>query len=132
MLHPQGATETQSIQDRRDSRRYGRGSHVFNSATAQPAAASHPVEARLSRRLLHARDLWDGATLPMTQELLARLIEVQRNAISIVAHTLQQAGIISYSRGRIEIMIDQALQETACECYGTVKARREQLLGEAR
>jgi len=49
----------------------------------------------------------------MTQELLARLIEVQRNAISIVAHTLQQAGIISYSRGRIEIMNDQALQETA-------------------
>ncbi len=68
----------------------------------------------------------------MTQELLARLIEVQRNAISILAHTLQQAGIISYSRGRIEIMNDQALQETACECYGTVKARREQLLGEAR
>jgi len=68
----------------------------------------------------------------MTQELLARLIEVQRNAISIVAHTLQQAGIISYSRDRIEIMNDQALQETTCECYGTVKARREQLLGEAR
>ncbi len=68
----------------------------------------------------------------MTQELLARLIEVQRNAISILAHTLQQAGIISYSRDRIEIMNDQAPQETACECYGTVKARREQLLGEAR
>jgi hypothetical protein len=47
------------------------------------------------------------------------LIGVQRNAISIVAHALQQAGIISYSRGRIEIMNDQAIQETACECYGT-------------
>jgi len=68
----------------------------------------------------------------MTQELLARLIGVQRNAISIAAHALQQAGVISYSRGRIEIMNDQALQETACECYGTVKARHEQLLGEAR
>jgi hypothetical protein len=58
---------------------------------------------------LHARDLWDRATLPMTQELLARLIGVQRNAISIVAHALQ-TGIIRYSCGRIEIMNDQALQ----------------------
>jgi CRP-like cAMP-binding protein len=106
---------------------------VFLQAQQSAACnASHSVEARLSRWLLHARDLWDGATLPMTQELLARLIGVQRNAISIVAHALQQAGIISYSRGRIEIMNDQALQETACECYSTVKARREQLLGETR
>jgi CRP-like cAMP-binding protein len=101
------------------------------SAQAQQSAvcnASHSVEARLSRWLLQARDLWDGSALPMTQELLARLIGVQRNAISIVAHALQQAGIISYSRGRIEIIDGEALQATACECYGTVKAQYEQLL----
>jgi CRP-like cAMP-binding protein len=99
-------------------------------AQAQQSAvcnASHSVEARLSRWLLHARDLWDGPTLPMTQELLARLIGVQRNAISIVAHTLQKAGVISYSRGRIEITDSEALQATACECYRTVKAWYEQL-----
>ena len=90
--------------------------------------ASHSVEARLSRWLLRARDLWDGTTLPMTQELLARLIGVQRNAISIVAHSLQAAGIISYSRGRIEITDAQALRTTACECYQTVAARYEHLL----
>jgi CRP-like cAMP-binding protein len=99
-------------------------------AQAQQSAvcnASHSVEARLSRWLLHARDLWDGPTLPMTQELLARLIGVQRNAISIVAHTLQKAGVINYSRGRIEITDSEALQATACECYRTVKAWYEQL-----
>jgi CRP-like cAMP-binding protein len=90
--------------------------------------AAHSVEARLSRWLLRARDLWDGTTLPMTQELLARLIGVQRNAISIVAHSLQQDGIISYSRGRIEIVNSQALEATACECYQTVTARYEHLL----
>src|SRR5579871_4127622 len=47
-------------------------------------SASHSVEARVARWLLRAHDLWDGETLPMTQELLARMLGVQRNAISIV------------------------------------------------
>src|SRR6266702_5527966 len=105
---------------------------IFTQAQQSAACnASHSVEARLSRWLLRARDLGDGTTLPMTQELLARLIGVQRNAISIVAHALQQAGVISYSRGRIEILDSQAVQATACECYQTVKTRYEQLLGTA-
>ena len=75
-------------------------------AQAQQSAAcnaSHSVEARLSRWLLRARDLCDSETLPLTQEFLAQMIGVQRNAISIVAHALQQAGIIRYSRGHIDI-----------------------------
>jgi len=90
--------------------------------------ATHSVEERLSRWLLRARDLWNGETLPMTQELLARMIGVQRNAVSIVAHALQEAGVISYSRGRIEITDLEALLDTSCECYRTVKARHARLL----
>jgi CRP-like cAMP-binding protein len=91
--------------------------------------AVHSVEARLARWLLRARDLHDGRTLPLTQELLAQMIGVRRNAISIVAHALQEAGIISYSRGQIEIIDVAALRQTACECHATVRARQEQLLG---
>ena len=91
--------------------------------------ASHSVEARLSRWLLRASDLWDGTALPMTQELLAQLIGVQRNAISIVAHSLQQAGIIKYSRGRIRITDNGALRATACDCYQSVAAKHHHLLG---
>jgi len=90
--------------------------------------ASHSVEERLSRWLLRARDLWDGETLPMTQELLARMIGVQRNAVSIVAHALQQADVLSYSRGQIEITDLKALKETACECYHIVRTRQAHLL----
>ena len=90
--------------------------------------ASHSVEERLSRWLLRARDLWDGETLPMTQELLARMIGVQRNAVSIVAHALQQAGVLSYSRGQIEVTDLNALRTTACECYRTAKARQLHLI----
>jgi CRP-like cAMP-binding protein len=100
-------------------------------ALAQQSAAcnaSHSVEARLSRWLLRARDLCGSETLPLTQEFLAQLIGVQRNAISIVAHALQRAGIISYSRGCIDITNANGLRETACECYGAVNAHRRRLL----
>ncbi|MCP3461851.1 MULTISPECIES: Crp/Fnr family transcriptional regulator [unclassified Bradyrhizobium] len=81
----------------------------------------HPAEARLARWLLRARDLCDSATLPLTQELLAQMIGVRRNAISLVAHSLQRAGIIRYSRGQIEIADPHALEATCCACYGAVK-----------
>lgn len=100
-------------------------------ALAQQSAAcnaSHSVEARLSRWLLRARDLCDSKTLPLTQEFLAQMIGVQRNAVSIVAHALQEAGIIGYSRGQIEIKDAKGLRETACECYEAVRAHHQRLL----
>jgi CRP-like cAMP-binding protein len=100
-------------------------------ALAQQSAAcnaSHSVEARLSRWLLRARDLSDSKALPLTQEFLAQMIGVQRNAISIVAHALQQAGIISYSRGHIDITDADGLRQTACECYDAINAHRQRLL----
>jgi CRP-like cAMP-binding protein len=100
-------------------------------ALAQQSAAcnvSHSIEARLSRWLLRARDLCDGETLPLTQEFLAQMIGVQRNAVSIVAHALQQAGIIHYSRGHISITDTEALRQMSCECYDAVKAHHQRLL----
>jgi CRP-like cAMP-binding protein len=100
-------------------------------AQAQQSAAcnaSHSVEARLSRWLLRACDLCDSESLPLTQEFLAQMIGVQRNAVSIVAHALQQAGIISYSRGHIEVTDLDRLKDTSCECYGAVKAQHGRLL----
>lgn len=101
-------------------------------AQAQQTAACnavHSVEARLARWLLRARDLHDGRTLPLTQELLAQMIGVRRNAISIVAHALQEAGTISYSRGQIEIIDVEALRRTSCECHAAIRTRQQQLLG---
>ena len=101
-------------------------------AQAQQAAAcnaAHSVEARLSRWLLRARDLHDGRTLPLTQELLAQMIGVRRNAVSIVAHALQKTGTISYSRGQIEILDVEALRRTSCECHAAIRARQKQLFG---
>jgi CRP-like cAMP-binding protein len=90
--------------------------------------ASHSVEARLSRWLLRARELGGDQALPLTQEFLGQMMGVQRNAISIVAHQLQQAGTIRYSRGQIAIANVEALRKSACECYHAVKAAHDRLL----
>lgn len=88
----------------------------------------HPVEARLARWLLRARDLSDSVTLSLTQETLAQMMGVRRNAVSLVAHALQRAGIIRYSRGQIEITDLAALEATSCGCYAAVKAQHARLL----
>jgi CRP-like cAMP-binding protein len=104
---------------------------ALTAQTQQSVACnvSHPVEARLSRWLLRARDLCGSEGLPLTQEMLAQMIGVRRNAVSIVAHEFQQAGILRYSRGHIEITDIDGLRKASCECYATVKAHAEQLVG---
>ena len=88
----------------------------------------HPVEARLARWLLRARDLSARETLPLTQETLAQMMGVRRNAVSLVAHALQRAGIIRYSRGQIEITDLRALKAAACDCYSVAKTDHARLL----
>ena len=101
-------------------------------AQAQQSAAcnvSHSVEARLSRWLLRTRDVTGSDTLGLTQEFLAQMLGVRRSSVSLVANTLQAAGLIRYRRGRIEITNLEGLQATSCECYETVKMHNNRLIG---
>jgi hypothetical protein len=83
--------------------------------------ANHEVDARLCRWMLRARDLSGSDNLPFTEEFLAEMLGVRRTSVTTVAHTLQGAGMIKYSRGKIQILDVQGLQETACECYEPMK-----------
>jgi len=103
---------------------------VFAQAQQSAACfATHQVAARLSRWLLRARDLSGSDMLPFTQEYLAEMLGVRRTSVTVVAHTLQAAGLIKYSRGRIQILNTEGLQDSACECYETVKGQYARLLG---
>src|SRR6266436_7682167 len=90
--------------------------------------ATHTVESRLARCLLHTRDLSGSDKLVLTQESMAQMIGARRNSVSLVANTLQQANFIHYSRGHIEIVNLDGLMKTSCECYATVKAQYTRLL----
>jgi hypothetical protein len=43
--------------------------------------------------------------------------------VSHIAHALQNANFIRYSRGHVEIIDPDGLHRTACECYETVRAQ---------
>jgi CRP-like cAMP-binding protein len=91
--------------------------------------ATHTVEARLSRSLLRARDLAGTDSLALTQEFLGQVLGVKRGSVALVANTLQQAGLIRYRRGNIDITNLEALMESSCECYDAVKEHYDRLTG---
>jgi CRP-like cAMP-binding protein len=93
--------------------------------------AHHEVDARLCRWLLRARDLSGSDQLPFTQEFLAEMLGVRRTSVTAVARTLQEAGMVKYTRGKIEILDVEGLREGACECHETVNEQYRQLLGPA-
>jgi CRP-like cAMP-binding protein len=81
----------------------------------------HSVQERCARWLLMAHDRAGTDSFQLTQEFLAELLGIQRPSVTIVARTLQKAGLIRYSRGLIAITDRQGLEEAACECYGMVR-----------
>ncbi|HSQ20102.1 MAG TPA: helix-turn-helix domain-containing protein, partial [Blastocatellia bacterium] len=87
---------------------------------------------RLTRLLLHARDLIGGDTLPVTQQFLGQMLGVRRSSVSFFASTLQKAGKIKYSWGRVQVIDLKALNAGACECYRAVKTNSRRLLIGAR
>ncbi|WP_366558604.1 Crp/Fnr family transcriptional regulator [Rhodopseudomonas sp.] len=91
--------------------------HIVQAERTAACNAAHSVEARLCRRLLMLRDLARCDELPLTQDILAQMLGVQRNSISLVAIELQQAGLLRYSRGHLEITDVDGLIERSCECY---------------
>ena len=83
--------------------------------------ALHSLEARLCRWLLQTRDCVDGDAIPLTQEFLGEMLGVRRTTVTIAARLLQNAGLIRYRRGLIQIIDRARLEDIACECYAVVK-----------
>ena len=88
----------------------------------------HSVEQQLCRWLLLSRDRLNTDELIMTQELIADMLGVRREGVTVAAGRLQDAGAISYVRGRIQILDRDKLEETVCECYRVVKDEFNRLL----
>ena len=87
--------------------------------------ALHPVEARLSRWLLQARDRLESNKINLTHEFLSQMLGVRRTTVTVVANMLQQAGLIRYHRGRIEIVDWEGLKAKSCECYEAIRRNVE-------
>ena len=79
--------------------------------------AIHSVEQRLARWLLMAQDRMASKEFPLTQEFVAMMLGASRPTVTVVAGTLQKAGLIRYRHGHVTILDRENLEAASCECY---------------
>ncbi len=91
--------------------------------------ALHNIEQRLARWLLQARDLLNSDLVPLTQEELSKMLGVNRSSVTLSARRLQEAGLIDYHRGHIQLLDTDALKDVSCECYEAINALFFRLIG---
>jgi CRP-like cAMP-binding protein len=92
----------------------------------------HSLEQQLCRWLLLTLDRLPSNELVMTQELVASMLGVRREGITVAAGDLQRAGYISYRRGHIAVLDRAGLEARSCECYAVVKKELNRLLSDVR
>jgi CRP-like cAMP-binding protein len=97
--------------------------------TAQTAACNriHELHERLARWLLLCHDRVNDHQIPITQEFLATMLGTRRSSVSVAAGTLQKAGLIAVTRGRVTILDYDGLIAASCECYEVVRAETVRL-----
>ena len=86
---------------------------------------AHSLKERLARWLLMMRDRGDEDALPITQNLLAEMLGVQRPTITNAARELEHSGLIARGRRQVHDTGSAGPHSKAgsCECYQLVRTR---------
>jgi CRP-like cAMP-binding protein len=84
----------------------------------------HELAPRLARYLLCLLDRCGAQTIPITQEALSDELGVRRSSIALAAGMLRRSGVLAIRRSRVQILDRQALERSACECYGAIRKLR--------
>src|ERR1700731_3625745 len=66
--------------------------------------AMHTTEQRICRWLLMMLDRAEGEPLPYTHEFLSHMLGANRKSVTLAAQSMQAAGLISYRRGKIQVL----------------------------
>jgi CRP-like cAMP-binding protein len=90
--------------------------------------AMHTTEEKMCRWLLMMHDRADGEALPYTHEFLSHMLGANRKSVTLAAQSMQTAGLISYRRGKIQVLDRPGLEKASCECYAIVRERFDAFL----
>jgi CRP-like cAMP-binding protein len=90
--------------------------------------AMHTTEERMCRWLLMMHDRAGQEALPYTHEFLSHILGANRKSVTLAAQSMQNAGLISYRRGRMQVLDRAGLEKASCECYAVVKERFDAFL----
>lgn len=108
-----------------------RYTYALMAQVSQTAACNrfHDARQRLSRWLLMTRDRVGSDEFLLTHEFLAHMLGLRREGISEAANVLKQHRLISYARGKIQILDLKGLKASSCSCYQIVKAVFDRVQG---
>jgi len=88
----------------------------------------HTLDQHLCRWLLLSLDRLPGDVLTMSQQLIANMLGVNVNGMTVALDKLQTDGLIHHSNGVITVLDRPALERRVCECYKVVKTEFNRLL----
>jgi CRP-like cAMP-binding protein len=88
----------------------------------------HSTRQRMCRWLLMMHDHAQHEALPCTHEVMSHILGANRKSVTLAAQAIQEAGLISYRRGRIQVLDRIGLEKAACECYTIVRDRFDAFL----
>lgn len=89
--------------------------------------ARHDVLQRCARWLLMTHDRVHRKAFDLSHRFLAIMLGVQRPTVSIAAATLQEAGLIRYTHGRVTVRNRKGLEAASCECYAAIRDQFDRL-----
>jgi CRP-like cAMP-binding protein len=87
----------------------------------------HRLDQRAARWLLQVDERVEEAPFDVTQEFLAQMIGTQRPSVSLAVRQFKDAGLISYSRGRIRIVDREGLLTRSCRCIEVIHGEEKRL-----
>ena len=102
--------------------------YLFQAGQNAACNRMHDLGTRAARWLLMTHDRVGSDTYALTHEFLAMMLGVRRAGVSEAAAELQRRGAIRYSRGRVTVLDRGLLEQAACECYGVVRERFDNML----
>jgi len=81
----------------------------------------HTIDQQLARWLLLCMDRVHAPDFFMTQEMMADMLGVRREGITLAAGKLRRENVIAYQRGKLHVLNREALLQASCECYRTIR-----------
>lgn len=104
---------------------------AFQFQVSQSVACNglHALRERCCRWLLMTHDRAGSDEIRLTHEFLSVMLGVRRPSVTETLQELQERGLLTYSRGAINVVSRQGLEDLSCECYRTVTAEYAKLLG---
>lgn len=88
----------------------------------------HTIYQQLGRWLLLCLDRLQSDHIAITQEMIAGILGVRREGVTLAAKRMRNEGIIEYARGRITVPNRHWLERSTCECYAVIRRETLRLL----